>query len=207
MPLALLRPDCANDAVPCSYRYGSHPRPVNGCSWENGGTKGWHPLPDGDVLRRQGGGFSEWWGNGEPYRGVRREEKKKAAANPVAAAVLSAGELGFEPRLTDPESVVLPLHYSPKSLHLRALGPQTSRPPPLADAGRTRSARLSTRNCNGPARQGQDERGRPSLAMAASPICRPIHGPRPDKTSTALSYQSLSGVAPLFRQKVINFVR
>ena len=26
-----------------------------------------------------------------------------------------AGELGFEPRLTDPESVVLPLHYSPKT--------------------------------------------------------------------------------------------
>ena len=25
-----------------------------------------------------------------------------------------AGELGFEPRLTDPESVVLPLHHSPK---------------------------------------------------------------------------------------------
>ena len=24
-----------------------------------------------------------------------------------------AGELGFEPRRTDPESVVLPLHYSP----------------------------------------------------------------------------------------------
>lgn len=24
-----------------------------------------------------------------------------------------AGELGFEPRLTDPESVVLPLHHSP----------------------------------------------------------------------------------------------
>ncbi len=27
-----------------------------------------------------------------------------------------AGDLGFEPRLTDPESVVLPLHQSPKSL-------------------------------------------------------------------------------------------
>src|SRR5271166_2256486 len=27
---------------------------------------------------------------------------------------LQAGELGFEPRQTDPESVVLPLHYSPK---------------------------------------------------------------------------------------------
>jgi hypothetical protein len=26
-----------------------------------------------------------------------------------------AGELGFEPRLTDPESVVLPLHYSPST--------------------------------------------------------------------------------------------
>src|SRR5947209_5370150 len=26
-----------------------------------------------------------------------------------------AGDLGFEPRLTDPESVVLPLHQSPKA--------------------------------------------------------------------------------------------
>lgn len=26
------------------------------------------------------------------------------------------GELGFEPRQTDPESVVLPLHHSPKTL-------------------------------------------------------------------------------------------
>src|SRR5438105_4276917 len=26
---------------------------------------------------------------------------------------VQAGELGFEPRLTDPESVVLPLHHSP----------------------------------------------------------------------------------------------
>src|SRR5262245_63637958 len=28
-------------------------------------------------------------------------------------ALLKAGDLGFEPRLTDPESVVLPLHQSP----------------------------------------------------------------------------------------------
>lgn len=27
--------------------------------------------------------------------------------------ILLAGELGFEPRLNDPESFVLPLHYSP----------------------------------------------------------------------------------------------
>src|SRR4051794_23714787 len=27
---------------------------------------------------------------------------------------VGAGELGFEPRLTDPESVVLPLHHSPR---------------------------------------------------------------------------------------------
>jgi uncharacterized protein len=32
-----------------------------------------------------------------------------------------AGELGFEPRQTDPESVVLPLHYSPKSGTSRCL--------------------------------------------------------------------------------------
>ena len=30
-------------------------------------------------------------------------------------ALVKAGELGFEPRLTDPESVVLPLHHSPNA--------------------------------------------------------------------------------------------
>ncbi len=36
---------------------------------------------------------------------------------PVTAMVTGAektGELGFEPRLSEPESLVLPLHYSPK---------------------------------------------------------------------------------------------
>ena len=33
----------------------------------------------------------------------------------VVAALSSTGDLGFEPRLTDPESVVLPLHQSPES--------------------------------------------------------------------------------------------
>ena len=32
----------------------------------------------------------------------------------LIANVAASGEQGFEPRLTDPESVVLPLHYSPK---------------------------------------------------------------------------------------------
>ena len=31
------------------------------------------------------------------------------------------GVLGFEPRLTDPESVVLPLHYTPKSVAVTRL--------------------------------------------------------------------------------------
>ncbi len=30
-----------------------------------------------------------------------------------------AGELGFEPRLNDPESFVLPLHYSPVDVAAR----------------------------------------------------------------------------------------
>jgi hypothetical protein len=34
----------------------------------------------------------------------------------ILEAEKEAGELGFEPRLTDPESVVLPLHYSPRGL-------------------------------------------------------------------------------------------
>ena len=34
---------------------------------------------------------------------------------------LGAGEQGFEPRLTEPESAVLPLHYSPVRLTSKAL--------------------------------------------------------------------------------------
>ena len=39
--------------------------------------------------------------------------QRKAPVARRAAGAKEAGELGFEPRLTDPESVVLPLHYSP----------------------------------------------------------------------------------------------
>src|SRR5690349_10288793 len=42
---------------------------------------------------------------------------------------LKTGDLGFEPRLTDPESVVLPLHQSPNS-------PQSYRPGSCRQAGR-----------------------------------------------------------------------
>jgi hypothetical protein len=38
-----------------------------------------------------------------------------------ALAGTKAGELGFEPRLSDPESLVLPLHYSPSSMQVIAI--------------------------------------------------------------------------------------
>src|SRR5262249_30270781 len=46
-----------------------------------------------------------------------RRGKHKGRRNSVSRQPLCrAGDLGFEPRLTDPESVVLPLHQSPMSL-------------------------------------------------------------------------------------------
>src|SRR5690349_16078920 len=45
------------------------------------------------------------------------------------------GELGFEPRQADPESAVLPLHHSPKSIRTRDFsGPRSVIKPPLASA-------------------------------------------------------------------------
>jgi hypothetical protein len=40
-------------------------------------------------------------------------------ARVVADELVLAGELGFEPRLTESESAVLPLNYSPKILCLQ----------------------------------------------------------------------------------------
>ena len=44
---------------------------------------------------------------------IASRKRKTPASVYLAGAFSSTGELGFEPRLTDPESVVLPLHYSP----------------------------------------------------------------------------------------------
>ena len=44
-------------------------------------------------------------GDGDTCRSMRKDEEV-------------AGVLGFEPRQTDPESVVLPLHYTPIGFHL-----------------------------------------------------------------------------------------
>jgi hypothetical protein len=42
-----------------------------------------------------------------------RGESNKGPANACFAEPYQAGDNGFEPLLTDPESVVLPLHQSP----------------------------------------------------------------------------------------------
>jgi hypothetical protein len=43
----------------------------------------------------------------------RINKKAGASQHRPASTFIHTGELGFEPRQTDPESVVLPLHYSP----------------------------------------------------------------------------------------------
>ena len=59
------------------------------------------------------------------------QEEQSALRNLLfRKAFNQAGELGFEPRLSDPESLVLPLHYSP----VQACGdgpPARGRPRPL----------------------------------------------------------------------------
>src|SRR5947209_1765328 len=85
---------------------------------ENGGPKRLVGRPTAGPDGGAGGSkayrffkmVGKWWGfaaNGLPG-------KSKARRNLLSRrAFRQAGELGFEPRLTDPESVVLPLHHSP----------------------------------------------------------------------------------------------
>ena len=51
--------------------------------------------------------------------------KRETGVFSICTAVLT-GEQGFEPRLTDPESVVLPLHYSPNYWDQYRSGRKTS---------------------------------------------------------------------------------
>src|SRR5262245_4365049 len=73
-------------------------------------SRAWHAL-NPHVVRKSSAEF-----------GVFNRTPDRLAVDPSVARLVryvKAGELGFEPRLTDPESVVLPLHYSPMS---RAVG-------------------------------------------------------------------------------------
>ena len=71
------------------------------------------------------------------------------------------GDLGFEPRLTDPESVVLPLHQSPKSA-LAGISPYLSHPTEILRGFQDRVGVV--------ARWGQRTRGWKPLAIAGSPV-------------------------------------
>ena len=101
-----------------------------------------------------------------------------------------AGGLGFEPRLTESESAVLPLNYPPKLFHFKVLAFSSSRKPLYSPGGRasslTRRRAAGDRACTSSPSLGRSP-GRPRRHRAcASP--QPAdrgHGPGPLRIACA----------------------
>ena len=93
-------PSVSRPSGRCGAIYRGSPRPLdflNGCECVGHGIQG--KFKEVETFGYAVGSFPRF------LAGV--------IAQPIKATVSTTGELGFEPRQTAPEAVVLPLHYSP----------------------------------------------------------------------------------------------